>query len=269
MSQERLTVYLDELDEKRDTIGIVLNLAIGLLILISAAIFVAQTYPIGDRANFVLDIFQTAIIVIFAIEYCVRLWHASNKLAFFVDFYTLVDLAVLLSFVLGLWNISFSRIFRWLRILRLLRFLRGKSMFSSVANEDTIAALQIVFTLFSLIFIYSGIIYQVEHPVNAENFRTFFDALYFSIVTMTTVGFGDVTPISESGRIVTLMMILAGIALIPWQLGNLIRQFVRSGDRVRETCLGCGLGTHDADARFCKRCGSRLPGDRNSFGESG
>ena len=75
---------------------------------------------------------------------------------------------------------------------------------------------------------------------------------------MTTVGFGDVTPISEGGRIVTLMMILAGIALIPWQLGNLVRQFVRSGDRAGSICPDCGLGTHDADARFCKLCGSQL-----------
>ncbi|GGA28414.1 ion channel [Okeania sp. KiyG1] len=78
---------------------------------------------------------------------------------------------------------------------------------------------RILFTLFTIIFIFSGLIYQVEHGVNSESFKTFLDAVYFSVVTMTTVGFGDVTPASENGRLLTVLMILTGISLIPSQLG--------------------------------------------------
>ena len=117
---------------------------------------------------------------------------------------------------------------------------------------------RIFFTLFAIIFIYSGFIYRIEHAVNAEAFRTFFDAVYFSLVTMTTVGFGDITPISEGGRWMTLFMILTGIALIPWQVGDLIKQLVKTADRVEMPCPGCGLYFHDADAKFCKRCGTKI-----------
>jgi voltage-gated potassium channel len=112
--------------------------------------------------------------------------------------------------------------------------------------------------LFTIVFVYSGLIYQVEHRVNAEDFGTFLDAFYFSVVTMTTVGFGDVTPTSEAGRLMTVLMILTGIALIPWQLGDLIKQLLKTANQVEKACSGCSLPFHDADAQFCKICGSKL-----------
>jgi voltage-gated potassium channel len=101
------------------------------------------------------------------------------------------------------------------------------------------------------------LIYQVEHPVNPDQFSTFLDAIYFSVATMTTVGFGDITPISEVGRLLTVLMILTGIALIPWQLGDLIKQLVKTSKQIEIRC-DCGLAAHDADARYCKACGNGL-----------
>ena len=88
------------------------------------------------------------------------------------------------------------------------------------------------------------------------------DAFYFSIVTMTTVGFGDVTPISEIGRLLTVLMIFTGIALIPWQVGDLIKRLVKNTTQVEIVCAGCGLAFHDVDAGFCKRCGTKLAARR-------
>lgn len=83
-------------------------------------------------------------------------------------------------------------------------------------------------------------------------------AVYFSIVTMTTVGFGDVTPLSEIGRLLTVLMILTGIALILWQLGDLMKQLIKTANQIEMPCVGCGLPFHDKDARFCKICGTPL-----------
>ena len=110
----------------------------------------------------------------------------------------------------------------------------------------------------TIIFVYSGLIYQVEHTVNPEAFQTFLDAIYFSVVTMTTVGFGDVTPLSEGGRLLTVLMILTGISLIPWQIGDLIKQLIKTANQANKVCLGCGLSSHDTDAKFCKICGTKL-----------
>jgi voltage-gated potassium channel len=148
--------------------------------------------------------------------------------------------------------------FRWFRILRLIRFINLKIYFLRISSEDGAIFARILFTLFTIIFIYSGLIYQVEHPVNAEAFETFLDAFYFSVVTMTTVGFGDVTPISEVGRLLTVLMILTGIAVIPWQLGDLIKQLLKTANQVEKVCSGCGLPFHDKDAQFCKICGNRI-----------
>lgn len=158
---------------------------------------------------------------------------------------------------MGIVDISFIRLLRWFRILRLIRFINKKNLFG-ISTEDGLISVRILFTLFAIIFVYSGLIYQVEHPVNSENFATFLDAFYFSIVTMTTVGFGDVTPISELGRLLTVLMIVTGIALIPWQVGDLIKRLVKTANQVETVCPGCGLPFHDTDAKFCKICGTKL-----------
>lgn len=142
--------------------------------------------------------------------------------------------------------------------MRLIRFLEFKIAIFKITSEDGIIFARILFTLFTIIFVYSGLIYQVEHPVNPQVFETFLDAVYFSVVTMTTVGFGDVTPSSEVGRLLTVLMILTGIALIPWQLGDLIKQVVKTSNQVEAACQGCGLSIHDADAQYCKICGTKL-----------
>jgi voltage-gated potassium channel len=88
--------------------------------------------------------------------------------------------------------------------------------------------------------------------------------MYFSVATMTTVGFGDITPISEAGRLLTILMIWSGIALIPWQIGDLIRRLVKTINKVETPCPSCGLTFHDADAQFCRSCGTQLVDDDDS-----
>jgi voltage-gated potassium channel len=75
---------------------------------------------------------------------------------------------------------------------------------------------------------------------------------------MTTVGYGDVTPLSDSGKAVTLLMILTGVLLIPWQFGELIKQLIKNRNLVENECARCGLSRHDSDAMFCKKCGTVL-----------
>jgi len=170
----------------------------------------------------------------------------------------MVDLMAILPFFTGLLDVSFIRLLRWLRVLRLIRFFNQKTLFGNISNEDSTVFIRIIFTLFAIVFVYSGLIYQFEHPLNPEVFRTFLDAVYFSVVTMTTVGFGDVVPRSDAGRLLAVLMILTGIALIPWQLGDLIKRLVKTANQVETLCPTCGLSFHDTDACFCKLCGSDL-----------
>ncbi|MBD2016028.1 ion transporter [Microcoleus sp. FACHB-53] len=253
--RRRIAYYLEDIETP---IGRAVNLFILGLILLSSAIFVAQTYPIPDSARNIIDTLDRLIGLIFVTEYIIRFWCADEKIKFFFTPFSLLDLVAITPFILRLTNIQFIRMFRWFRILRLIRFINFKIYFLRINSEDGIIFARIIFTLFTIIFIYSGLIYQVEHRANAEAFKTFLDAFYFSVVTMTTVGFGDVTPVSEGGRLLTVLMILTGIALIPWQLGDLIKQLLKTANQVEKLCSGCGLPSHDKDAQFCKICGTKL-----------
>jgi len=256
LSPEQTEFYLTDLET---TVGKIISLTIAALIFISSGIFVAETYDLPGYIRLQLDLVDKVILGIFALEYGLRLWSAKDKIKYIFSLYGIIDLMAILPFFIGVVDISFIRLLRWFRILRLIRFIDRKFPNSQISNEDSAIFIRILFTLFAIVFVFSGLIYQVEHPVNSQVFRTFFDAFYFSIVTMTTVGFGDVTPTSGLGRLLTALMILTGIALIPWQIGDLIKRFVKTANQVETVCSVCGLSFHDLDARFCKKCGTRLP----------
>lgn len=252
---DKIALYLEDIEHP---IGRIVNLLITGLVLVSTGIFIAETYPLAPDLRSLIQKIDLIILVIFAVEYLLRLIAAPAKLKYLFSFYSLIDLMAILPVLTGITDVSFIRILRWFRILRLLRFIEGKALFGNLDREDSSIVTRILFTIFSIIFIYSGLIYQVEHPVNPQDFGTFSDAVYFAVVTMTTVGFGDITPTSDAGKLMTVLMILTGIALIPWQLGDLIKQVAKSANKVNAVCTKCQLSSHDLDASFCKTCGTQL-----------
>jgi voltage-gated potassium channel len=258
--RKKISFYFEDIETP---IGRAINLIITGFVLLSSAIFVSETFAIPEPLRNFLDFIDSVILLVFVLEYFLRLWCAENKCQYLVSLYSMIDLMAILPVFLGWIDISFIRIFRWFRILRLVRFLDPQNLPGHLSTEDSLIVTRIIFTLFAIIFVYSGLIYQVEHPINADHFRTFLDAAYFSVVTMTTVGFGDVTPISELGRFLTIMMIFTGIALIPWQVGDLIKRLVKSANQVEIPCQNCSLLWHDPDANFCKNCGTELKKDKN------
>jgi voltage-gated potassium channel len=246
------------LDDIQTPLGIAIDVVITCLVLVSVGVFVAETYTLPEQVRNILDALNATVLWIFVVEYGLRLWCAPNRLHFVFNLYAIIDLVTIAPFVIGLSDVGFLRIFRWFRILRLIRFLENKMLWGKVRSEDAPIFIRILFTLFAIVFVYSGLIYQAEHHINAQEFHTFLDAFYFSVVTMTTVGFGDVTPITQAGKFLTVLMIVTGVALIPWQVGDLVRRLVKSGAQNEVVCVGCGLAFHDQDAQFCRRCGTGL-----------
>ncbi|MCL1463582.1 ion transporter [Argonema galeatum] len=253
--RQKISFYFEDIETLT---GRIVNLIITGLVLLSSAIFVIGTYRIPENIRDKLNLIDSVILLIFAFEYLLRFWCAENKLKYLFSLYSAIDLIAILPFFAGWLDISFIRLFRLFRILRLFRFIETQKLPGNLSSKDSVILTKIIFTIFAIIFVYSGLIYQVEHPVNTESFNTFLDAFYFSVVTMTTVGFGDVTPTSEAGRLLTVMMIFTGIALIPKQVGDLIKQLVKDTNHIETICPTCSLSVHDADAKFCKNCGAKL-----------
>ncbi len=253
--KEKIAFYLEDIETP---IGLVTNLLILFFILLSAGIFVIETYPINSEIKDILHLIDLGILVVFTFEYILRFWSANNKLKFVFSLFSVIDLIAILPLVLGLMDTTFIRIFRWFRILRIIRFWKLEILLLGIKADESIVFVRIFLTLFSLVFVYAGLIYQVEHSINQVGLKNFFDAFYFVVVTMTTVGYGDVTPLSEPGRAMTLLMILTGVLFIPWQLSELIKQVLKTVNVVEIQCKNCNLSRHDPDAQFCKQCGTKL-----------
>ena len=253
--KEKVAFYLEDIETP---IGLTINLLILGLILFSLAIFVAETYPISDSLNQILHFLDLGILIIFTIEYGCRFWSAKDRRKFFFSGFSLIDLIAIFPLLFGVMDISFILIFRWFRLLRILRFWRLETKILGFQARDAIVFFRIILTLFSLIFFYAGLIYQVEGSVNQDGLQNFFDAFYFVVVTMTTVGYGDVTPLSEAGKAMTVVMILTGVLFVPWQLSEIIKQFQKNTNFSNKRCLNCGLSAHDPDANYCKKCGAKL-----------
>ena len=145
-----------------------------------------------------------------------------------------------------------------LRVLRFQRMFKSKNTLFGQLNDSQLIIIRIVLTIFTIILIASGLIWTVENKVNPGQFSNIWEAMYFAIVTITTVGYGDITPVSWQGRAITIAMILSGIALIPWQLGKLLKVIFLETTKTKMSCKKCGLEDHDQDSNHCRICGTKL-----------
>ncbi|MCA8926343.1 MAG: ion transporter [Planctomycetes bacterium] len=256
-TRERWDAILNEADSLP---GRVVEFLTGALILIVCGIYVVdREISSGHLAALeplqpALQTVETLITVVFLIEYFVR-WWASGSWRYPLRPLAIVDLIACLPLFFPQKSLQFVRILRMFRVLRLLRLVQSRKFFFGEVTLDHLLVLRIMFTIFCLVFITGGFVYELERDVNGEQFPSLFDAFYFAIVTLTTVGFGDQSPVTAGGRLATACMILLGVLVIPWQLTNLARHLVTVSNKKDTMCKGCGLKYHDHDASHCKACG--------------
>lgn len=245
--------------EDVDTVaGRTIDVLIIFLIFIVSIIFVLKTYDFPPQILHILDYIENIIVAIFIIEYITRLWAAPKRIKEALKLYTLVDLIAIIPFFFANDSYQVLRIFRALRVLRLTRFIREKQSLLNRFTRTQLIILRIIFIIFSIIFVSAGMIFYAESGKAGSQINSFFDAVYFSIITLSTVGYGDITPVTSYGRFITVLMVSSGIIFIPWEIRQLLRQFKISDDKVPNPCITCHLEYHDDDSLYCKRCGTRL-----------
>ncbi len=260
--RETLQFYLIDC---KTTLGKAIDIFIIILNLFVCAILVIETYPVSEATRQLLWKMEVIIVLFFIIEYAARLYGAKSRLKQLVDIYSIIDLIAILPtlslLILPLFGIMLNfdfvkliRVFRVFRIFRFLRFTADPDFFFGSLTLQVLKVVRVFLTIFMIFFISSGLFFYVESGINAD-VRTFGDAFYFTVVALTTVGFGDITPMSEGGRWVTVLMILSGIILIPWQVGRIVKEWVHMASKKEIICPGCGLRYHDEDASHCKSCG--------------
>jgi voltage-gated potassium channel len=260
--RETLQFYLIDC---KTALGKTIDIFIILLNLFVCAILVIETYPVSEATRQLLWKMEVIIVLFFIIEYAARLYGAKSRFKQLVDIYSIIDLIAILPtlslLILPVFGITLNfvfvrliRVFRVFRIFRFLRFTADPVFFFGSLNLHVLEVARLFLTIFMIFFISSGLFFYIESGINAD-VRTFGDAFYFTVVALTTVGFGDITPMSEGGRWVTVVMILSGIALIPWQVSRIVKEWVYMASKKEIICPGCGLRYHDKDASHCKSCG--------------
>ncbi len=192
---------------------------IQLLIFLSLISFSVETLPnIPEKASVALRYFEVFSVLIFSIEYLLRLWVSKKPLSYIFSFYGIIDiLAILPFYMVTFLDLRFLRAFRILRIFRALKVIRYNK-----AIERFGAAFKLVkeeFVLFFacaliLIFISSAGIFYFEHEAQPETFKSIFHSAWWAIVTLTSVGYGDVYPITLGGRIFTFFVLMVGLGIV-------------------------------------------------------
>lgn len=247
-------------------LGKMIDIFIVLLNLFICAILVIETYDLSDGIRHVLEVMENVIVFLFIVEYLARLYAAENRFKQLKDIYSIIDLIAILPtalpFLFSLFgvtlNIRFIKLIRIIRIFRIFRFLRFTADPDFFFGSITIHLLKVIrlfLVIFMLFFISAGLFWFAEHDEMNTMVNTFGDSFYFTVVALTTVGLGDIAPVSQGGRWVTVLMILSGIILIPWHVSQIVREWVHMAAKTDVICPGCGLRYHDKDASHCKSCG--------------
>ncbi len=203
--------------------------------------------------------------LLFTAEYAVRLWCTRQPLRYARSFFGVVDLLSILPTYLsaalpGTQALLTVRALRLLRVFRVLKLAEYNSAASTLgralarSRQKIVVFLAVVATLVTLL---GSLMYLIEGPANG--FTSIPRSSYWAIVTLTTVGYGDITPHTVAGQaLASLVMILGyGIIAVPTGIVTVEMSRDRNG-RPPRSCPRCGLDLHDADARHCKRCGERL-----------
>ena len=211
---------LKDIIEKTDTrTGRLFNISILILIVISVVCFSIETLPdLSPAARQVFWIVECFAISIFTVEYLLRFAVADNKRKFVTSFFGIVDLLAIVPFFLSLGlDLVAIRSLRLLRVFRLFKLGRYSKAIQryhdafSLAKEELVLFLCVAVVLFYL----SAVgIYFFEHPEQPKKFSSVFDSMWWSVITLTTVGYGDVYPITVGGRIFTFVILLIGLGLV-------------------------------------------------------
>ena len=215
-------------------------------------VFLVITTPMAPTTGILIADFAVGVWIL--ADFLARLWIAPSKLKMLRQPYTIADLVVIFSLLLApllTQNLAFLRVLRTLRLLHsyhVLRDLRRDTPFFR-RNEDVIVS---SINLGVFIFLMTAIVFALQFRGNPD-ITSYIDALYFTVTTLTTTGFGDIILTGNLGRLLAVFIMVVGVALF-----LRLAQTIFRPQKMSYTCPHCGLNRHETDAVHCKHCGQLL-----------
>jgi len=215
-----------------------------------------------------LYVTEWAFTLVFTLEYMVRIYCSPKPLRYIFSFYGVVDfISVLPSylslFIAGANYLLVIRLLRVLRIFRILKLIRYWSEANILMRAMLMSRRKILVFFMSVLVlatIFGSMMYLVEGP--EHGFSSIPTSIYWTIVTITTVGYGDITPHTGLGRIIASAAMLTGYSILAVPTGIFTAELAQEMQRVRKSlvCGGCSVSGHETDAIFCRHCGCQLGG---------
>lgn len=245
--------------------GKLFDVALLILILLSTSIIMMESIPkLNKEFNLYFIIIEWIISIIFTIEYGMRIAVVKNKKNYIFSFFGIIDFLSLVPFYLSFF-FPFTKYFLIFRMLRMLRVFRIFNLLDFMNDGFVIVrALRnssrkiYIFLLFLVIFsvIVGSLMFMVEG--GRQGFESIPQSIYWAVVTVTTVGYGDVSPITPAGKFFAVILMLAGYSIIAVPTGIVTAEMRNKRQNLEKVCERCGNEDIDDDARYCKQCGKKL-----------
>jgi voltage-gated potassium channel len=255
-----------------DTVaGRAFDIALVVAILLSILVVVLDSVPaIGGRHADLMYALEWFFTLLFTIEYAARLATVPHPLRYAVSFYGLIDLLSVLPTYISLLvpgseallDIRILRLLRVFRIFKLTLYIEEYTRLAEALAASRRKIMVFLSVVLMAVLILGTVMYVVEGP--AHGYTSIPTAMYWAIVTMTTVGYGDITPQTALGKGIASFMMLLGWGILAVPTGIVTAEMTarrndrRSGTRPPLACQACGSSGHDAGARYCKDCGAPL-----------
>jgi len=234
-------------------------------ILLSTVLIMLETVPVLNQKHHLLFYsLEFVITILFTIEYILRIVCVKDREEYIFSPLGILDLLSILPFYMGL----FFPAMHYFIILRMLRMLRIFRIFNLADymhdGQYILTALRqssrkiYIFLLFLCIFIVivGSLMYVVEDGKNG--FTSIPQSVYWAVVTITTVGYGDISPVTPIGKMLSIVLMLCGYSIIAVPTGIVTSELRHHGKNFKENCKRCGNVEVDHDARYCKKCGEKL-----------
>ena len=239
-------------------------------ILVSVAVVIADSVPsLHQRFRAYFDVLEWFFTILFTIEYIARLVSVQRQLKYAFSFFGIVDLLSVLPTYLAIFfpashaliDVRILRLLRIFRIFKLTDYITEYQMLGDALYASRRKIMVFLSAVLMVVLILGTLLYVVEGP--QHGFKDIPTSVYWAITTVTTVGFGDITPKTEIGRFIASVMMLLGWGTLAVPTGIVTaemtaRRHLHPGE-VPRTCENCGEAEHTARAHFCLTCGAALP----------
>ena len=263
----KLKRKIQEIIFEADTpMGKLFDLALLVMILLSVVVVMLESVEsYRKELSWLFEILEWIFTILFSLEYLLRIFSVKNPLKYIFSFYGVIDLLSLIPSYIGIGigtnnissikSIRTIRLIRIFRILKLIRYVKEAAALKKafIASKQRIVVF--LFVVFSIVVLMGTIIYMLEDP--KDGFTSIPRSIYWAIVTLTTVGYGDIAPQTPLGQFFASIIMILGYSIIAVPTGMISVELSKTSLNT-QYCSACSLDSHEDDAIFCKKCGEEL-----------